>query len=298
MNRTKIIFKVSILSIIVNVLLTVFKIIFGVLFNSFSLVSDAIHSLSDVFSTFVVMIGAFYAKKESDDDHNYGHEKFESVAGIFLSLFLMAFAVLTLSSAVRVFFEIINNTNEYISPSKFALIAAFVSIVTKELMFRYTVNIAEKIKSPALKADAWHHRSDALSSIASFIAIIGSLIGFNICDPIGSVIICILIFKVALDILKESVNQITDKAAPSLLTESISSSILENSDVLSIVEIKTRAHASKLYVDVSITVDKNISVYEGHEIAEKIHDDIENKFEDVLHMNVHVEPHQVSWILF
>lgn len=291
MDRTKIIMKVSILSIIVNVMLTIFKTVFGLLFNSYALISDAIHSLSDVFSTIAVMIGAFYAKKEVDDDHNYGHEKYESLAGIFLALFLIGFACVTVSSATKSFLDIIKDVNTFSIPSKFALIAAFVSIITKELMFRYTVNIANEIKSPALKADAWHHRSDALSSIASFIAILGSMLGFKFCDPLGSVIICVLIFKVALEILKESVDQITDKAAPTLLSESISNSILENEKVLSIVDIKTRAHASKLYVDVAITVDKDISVYEGHEIAEQIHDYIENKFEDVLHMNVHVEPH-------
>ncbi len=291
MDRTKIIFRVSIISIIANVFLTILKAVFGLMFNSFSLVSDAIHSLSDVFSTFAVMIGAFYAKKESDEDHNYGHEKYESLAGIFLALFLMVFAGYTLSGAIKSFINIIEGSNIIHTTNKFALIAALVSIIVKEIMFRFTVREANRIKSPALKADAWHHRSDALSSIASFVAILGTLVGFYWADPLGSVVICIFIFKVSADILRESVDQITDKAAPTELTESIRESILENEQVLSVVEIKTRAHASKLYVDVAITVDKNISVYDGHEIAEEIHNYIEEKYIDVLHMNVHVEPH-------
>lgn len=290
MDRSKLIYKVSVISIVANVFLTIFKAIFGLMFNSFSLVSDAIHSLSDVFSTFVVMIGTHFAKKEIDDDHNYGHEKYESLAGVFLSVFLIVIAGVTLSNAVVRVMEIFNGVS-FATPSVFALIAAFVSVVVKECMFRYTVNVAEKVKSPALKADAWHHRSDAFSSIASFIAILGSMAGLQICDPIGSFIICILIFKVAVEILKESVDQITDKAAPTELTNEIKSTILENKDVMSISEIKTRAHASKLYVDVSITVDKDISVFDSHEIAEKLHKDIESTYEDVLHLTVHVEPH-------
>ncbi len=291
MDRTKIIFRVSIISIIVNVFLTIFKAIFGLLFNSYALVSDAIHSLSDVFSTFAVMIGAHFAKKESDDDHNYGHEKFESLAGIFLAILLMAFAGYTLAEAVKSFMDIINGVAIEQHTGSLALIAALVSIIVKEAMYRYTVNAANLINSPALKADAWHHRSDAMSSVASFVAILGSLVGFVWADPLGSVAICIFIFKVAGDIMRESVDQITDKAAPTELTQSIANSILENDKVLSIVEIKTRAHASKLYVDVAITVDKDITVYDGHEIAEEIHNYIEEKFVDVLHMNVHVEPH-------
>lgn len=291
MDRTKLIFKVSALSILANVFLTIFKAVFGIMFNSYALVSDAIHSLSDVFSTIVVIVGSFFARKDVDDDHNYGHEKYESIAGLLLAIFLAFISAIILSDAVHTLIAIIGG-DVMETPNKYALIAAFVSIVVKELMFRYTVNVANKIKSPALKADAWHHRSDALSSVASFVAIILAMAGFAIADPIASFLICMFIFKVALDIFKESLDQITDKAAPSELTESIKMTILENKDVLEISEIKTRAHASKLYVDVSIQVDKNISVYDGHEIAEQIHDDIESKYEDVLHMNVHIEPYQ------
>ncbi len=290
MDRAKEIYKVSIISIIANVFLTIFKAIFGMMFNSYSLVSDALHSLSDVISTIGVIIGTTFAKKEIDEDHNYGHEKYESLAGLFLAIFLIVLSAFTLSSAVKEIVDILGGS-ETIPPSKFALFAAFVSIVVKEAMYRYTVAVAIRIKSPALKADAWHHRSDAFSSIASFVAIIGSMLGFAICDPIGSIIICIIIFKVGGSILKESIDQITDKAAPDELTNEIKGKILENKDVLSISEIKTRIHASKLYIDVSITVNKDITVYDSHEIAEQIHRDIEESYEDVLHMTVHVEPH-------
>lgn len=290
MDRAKLIFKVSALSIIANVFLTIFKASFGLMFNSYALVSDAIHSLSDVFSTFVVMIGSFFARKDIDEDHNYGHEKYESIAGLFLAVFLAFMSAIILSDAIQTLIAILEG-HSMETPNKYALIAAFVSIVIKEIMYRYTVCVANKIKSPALKADAWHHRSDALSSIASFVAIILAMAGFEIADPIASFIICMFIFKVAIDIFKESLDQITDKAAPTELTENIKATILENENIIEISEIKTRAHASKLYVDVSIKVNKDISVYDGHEIAEAIHDDIENKYEDVLHMNVHVEPY-------
>lgn len=290
MDRSKLILKVSAISIIANVFLTIFKALFGIVFNSYSLVSDAIHSLSDVFSTFVVILGSIFARKEIDKDHNYGHEKYESIAGLFLSIFLMIISGFILSDALSTLLKILDG-NILETPNKYALIAAFISILVKELMYKYTVSVADKIKSPALKADAWHHRSDALSSVASFIAIILSMLGFKIADPVASFIICIFIFKVAIDIFRESIDQITDKAAPDELTEDIKHSILQNEQILEISEIKTRAHASKLYVDVSIKVNKDMSVYDGHEIAENVHDYIEKKYEDVLHMNVHVEPY-------
>ncbi len=289
MDRAKEIYKVSVISIVANVFLTIFKILFGVMFHSYSLVTDAIHSLSDVFSTIGVMIGTHFAKKEVDDDHNYGHEKYESIAGLFLGLFLLIIAGKIFLDAVSLGIEIINGV-PVVRPNKYALIAALVSIIVKEAMYRYTVIVANRVKSPALKADAWHHRSDAMSSFASFIAILLSMMGFSLADPIGSIIICILIFKVSVDIMKESIDQITDKAAPDELTEAIKCKILENTGVIAISEIKTRAHASKLYVDVSITVNKDITVFDSHEIAEEIHEEIERCYEDVLHMTVHVEP--------
>ncbi len=290
MDRAKQIYRVSVISIIANVFLTIFKAVFGILFNSYSLVTDAIHSLSDVFSTIVVMVGTFFAKKEIDSDHNYGHEKYESLAGLFLGLFLLFISGKMFLDAILLGIKILNNI-PVVKPSKYALIAALVSIIVKEVMYRYTVIIASRVKSPALKADAWHHRSDAMSSFASFVAIMLSMVGFKLADSIGSVVICALIFKVSIEIMKESIDQITDKAAPDELTEAIKCKILENSEVKSVSEIKTRAHASKLYVDVSITVDKDITVYDSHEIAEEIHIEIERCYEDVLHMTVHVEPH-------
>ncbi len=167
MERSKLIFRVSVISILANVFLTVFKTIFGIFCNSYSLISDAIHSLSDVFSTIVVMVGTYYAKKEIDDDHNYGHEKFESIAGLFLGVFLFYISIKILIDAILLGVDIVNGS-VVATPNSYALIAALVSIIIKELMYRYTVVVANKVNSPALKADAWHHRSDALSSMALF----------------------------------------------------------------------------------------------------------------------------------
>lgn len=290
MDRTKEIYKVSRISIIANVLLSLFKAVCGVMFNSYALVSDSVHSLSDVFSTIVVMIGAYFSKKDVDDDHNYGHQKYESIAGLVLSMILFVTSFLIFSSGIEKIIAIINGqTSE--SPNKYALIGAFVSIIVKEWLYKYTVKVADRIDSPALKADAWHHRSDALSSIGTFIAIIGTMMGFAILDPLASIFIGVLIVKVGYSIALESIDQVTDKAVSAEISNNIKNAILEEEGVMSVESLKTRVHASKVYVDVSITVDKDLTVYEGHEIAERVHDKIEENFKDVLHLMVHVEPY-------
>lgn len=290
MDRAREVYKVSVFSILLNVALSLLKAVCGVLFNSYALVSDAVHSLSDVFSTFVVMIGTHFANKEIDEDHNYGHQKFESVAGLVLSILLSVTAFMILESGIKRIIDIYNGQT-FEAPNKYAVVVALISIVAKEFMYRHTVNVANRINSPSLKADAWHHRSDAFSSIGSLVAIIGSLMGFPICDPLASVIISLLIFKVAFDIGKESIDQVTDKAAEPSVILQIENEIAKEEAVITISSLKTRIHANKIYVDASITVDKDLTVFEGHEIAEKVHDRIEENIEDVLHVTIHVEPY-------
>lgn len=289
MDRAKSIYKVTIISIITNVFLAIFKASFGVIFHSYALVSDAIHSLSDVFSAFVVIIGSKFANKEKDDDHNYGHQKYESIAGIVLSMFLFVTAILIIKTGIERII-LINDGEVFQSPNKFALYCALVSVLVKEAMYRYTIIVATKIKSPALKADAWHHRTDALASVGSFLAIIGSMNGYVLADPVISIVIGFLILKVSWSIAKESIDQVTDKAVDKETYDAIKQEILSVDGVISIDSLKTRVHASKIYVDVSIFVDEDLSVAKGHEISEVVHDSIEKDFTDVLHIMVHVKP--------
>ncbi|MDU2198422.1 MAG: cation diffusion facilitator family transporter, partial [Peptostreptococcaceae bacterium] len=193
--------KVSTNSIIVNVLLSGFKFFAGIIANSSAMISDAVHSASDVFSTIIVMVGVHISSKEADDEHQYGHERFECVAGIILACILFATVIGIGISGIE---KIINGNNRGLqAPGMIALVAAVISIIVKEGMYWYTRHAAKKINSGALMADAWHHRSDSLSSVGSFIGIFGSRMGFRVLDPLASIVICLFIIKASYDIFKD-----------------------------------------------------------------------------------------------
>ena len=193
--------KVSGISILVNLLLSIFKLIAGIAAHSGAMISDAIHSASDVGSTFIVIIGVRLSAKKSDKEHQYGHERMECVSSIVLAGMLLVTGLGIGITGVR---DIVKSTSggTIAIPGTLALIAAVVSIVTKEWMFWYTRGAAKKINSGALMADAWHHRSDALSSIGAFVGIFGARLGYPILDPVASIVICFMIAKAAIDMQK------------------------------------------------------------------------------------------------
>lgn len=278
--------KVSTNTIIVNIILTIFKLIAGAVASSAAMISDAIHSASDVLSTVVVIIGVHMAEKNPDDEHQYGHERLECVAAIILAAMLGITGVgIGFSGA-----EKIMSSSATKVPGLLALIAALVSIITKELMFHYTKRAALKINSGALMADAWHHRSDALSSIGSFIGILGARIGFPFLDSFASIIISIFIIKAAIDIFRDAVNKMTDTACDKDTVTKIEELILACDGVISIDDLKTRKFGDKIYVDVEILVDGTITLSAAHDIAEAVHTSIENGLENVKHCMVHVNP--------
>ena len=200
--------RVSVVSMIINTILSIGKVAAGIIAGSGAMISDGVHSASDVFSTIIVIIGFNIAHKESDEKHQYGHERFECIAAIILAAILLATGIgIGLSGINKIIAGIEGNLA---APGSLALIAAVISIVVKEWMYWYTRAAAIKINSGALKADAWHHRSDALSSVGSFIGILGARIKFPILDPIASIIICLLIIKVAYDIFKDSIYKLID----------------------------------------------------------------------------------------
>jgi len=279
-------YRVSIITMIVNLALTFVKLIAGVVGKSASMISDAVHSASDVFSTIIVMIGIHIANKKSDRKHPYGHERFECIAAIILAIFL---ATVGVKIGINGIMAIINREEVKI-PSFIALIAAIISVATKEWMYRYTKRVAIKINSNSLLADAWHHRSDALSSIGAFIGILGSILGFKFCDSLASIIIAFFILKVSYDILKDSLDKMIDTACNPEVEEEIRKIILENKKVLTIDDLKTRLFGTKIYVDLEIGVDSKLSLIEAHTIAEEIHDLVEKKFENCKHCMVHVNP--------
>lgn len=283
----KIAMHISNVSIVINVVLSALKVIAGVFAHSSAMISDAVHSLSDVFSTFVVMIGIHISSKDSDKDHQYGHERYESVASIILATMLGLTGAGIGYAGIK---AILYGADELKAPGMLALLAAVISIIVKELMFWYTKAGAEKINSGALMADAWHHRSDALSSVGSLIGIGAARLGYPIFDPIASIVICLFIFKAAFDIYKDAVNKMVDASVDEETLKQIRKVIAKQEGVLGIDEIRTRLFGSRYYVDVEISADGNQTLWQAHAIAEKVHDIIEEQFRDAKHVMVHVNP--------
>lgn len=290
MTNEQIAMKVSRDSIIVNVILSLGKMIAGIWGNSTAMISDAVHSASDVFSTVVVMIGVKISGKESDANHQYGHERLECVAAIILAVILGATGIGIGYKGIMVIYA--GDISAIAVPTIVPLVAAVLSIVIKEAMYWYTIYAAKRIKSGAMKADAWHHRSDALSSIGSFIGILGAKLGFPIFDPIASIVICVFILKAAFDIFRDAVGKLTDEACDIEFARSIWTMVMHMDGVLAVDDMKTRMFGNnKVYVDIEISCDGNMTLFEAHDIAEKVHDKIEKEFPDVKHCMVHVNPY-------
>lgn len=292
MNKEKVAYKASILSIISNIFLSLFKLISGIIGNSLAMISDAVHSISDVFSTIVVMIGIKMSSKENDENHPYGHERFECVASIILSFMLFSIGIMI---GYKGIINIINGNYKNIEiPTLLPLIAALISILVKTLMFLYTKKCAKLINSNALLADSYHHLSDSLSSVGSLIGIILAILGYPIFDSIASIIICIFIIKVSVDIFKDTIDKMVDKSCSNDIIENLKKDILENNKVKRIDLLKTRLFGNKIYADIEISVDKNLSLIDAHNIAEEIHDCLENKYDDLKHCMIHVNPYEVE----
>lgn len=280
--------KVALISIAVNLLLSCLKLISGIIAFSGAMISDAVHSASDVFSTIIVLIGVKISRKEADKEHPYGHERMECVAAIILSVVLFLTGVgIGLSGLQKI---LTNDSNKLVVPGILALITAVFSIITKEWMFWYTKYYAKKINSGALLADAWHHRSDALSSIGSFIGILGARLGFPAMDPIASIIICLFIGKASYDIFKDALDKMVDKSCDDRVIEQLREVILEQPGVIRIDKLITREFGNRIYVDVEIAADGKKTLCETHAIAESIHSQIEKQFLNVKHIMVHVNP--------
>ena len=278
--------RVSVITIVINLLLSLMKFVAGFIGHSQAMISDAVHSASDVVSTIAVIFGVNMSMKKSDDDHPYGHERIESIFSIILAMMLFATGMGIGLTAIKT----IINGSEIVIPGKIALGAAIVSIAVKEWMYHYTKHTAVKINSSSMLADAWHHRSDALSSVGSLIGVAGAILGFPICEPIASIIICIFIAKAAADIFFDSVNRLVDRACTDEEIEKIKACITEIDGVMRIDKLMTRRFGSKIYVDLEIAEDGNISLNEAHRIAEAVHDNIENKIENIKHCMIHVNP--------
>ena len=280
--------RVSFITIIGNVILSVVKFLAGIIAHSNAMISDAVHSASDVFSTIVVIIGIKLASKEADKEHPYGHERLECVAAIVLAMVLIITGLGIGAEALKNIVQ--GNYSDLQVPGILALIAAIVSIVSKEAMYWYTRYYAKKIDSSALMADAWHHRSDAFSSIGALVGIGGARVGFPVMDSIASLVIFVFIVKAAYDIFKDAMDKMLDHSCDEETEKQIYDCVMKNEHVRGIDLLQTRIFGNKIYVDVEIQLYASYTLEEAHNIAETVHKDIEDSFPKVKHIMVHVNP--------
>ena len=286
MDETKIVKKMSLVGILGNVILAAFKLVAGLLGKSGAMVSDAVHSLSDVAATFIAYWGVRLAQRPEDEEHPYGHERIECVASLVLGLILAGTGIGIGYEGIRK----LMSPDQIEVPTLLPLIAAVVSIAVKEGMFWYTMHYAKKIDSPAFKADAWHHRSDALSSIGSFAGILLARLGMPFMDPVASLIICLFILKVAFDIGKDALAKMLDTSGGKEFEQDLKIFVEGQEGVEKIDLLRTRQFGNKIYVEIEIAVDRNLSLLDAHDIAESVHDAVEQQYPNVKHIMVHVNP--------
>ena len=287
--RASLIYRVSLVSLIVNGLLTAFKLFAGLFAHSMAMVSDAVHSASDVFSTLIVMIGVAAASKASDAKHPYGHERFECVAAIVLAVVLGGTGAVLGVGGVKTLVK--GAYREAIAtPGMLALAAAITSIAVKEGMFWVTRAAAKKTASGALKADAWHHRSDALSSLGALVGILGARLGVPVFEPIASLLICLFILKAAVSVFTDAVRKMTDEACDGETTAQIAAVITAVDGVDDLDKLITRKFGDRVYVEAEISVNGELPLQCAHAVSKCVHDRIEGAFPTVKHVCVHVNP--------
>ena len=281
--------RVSLVSIVGNLILSGFKLFAGVVSNSSAMISDAVHSASDVLSSILVIIGVRIAARQPDKEHPYGHERFECVAAILLTMILFLTGLGIGYGALRSI--LFSQAGTLAAPGPLALVAAGVSIAVKEAMYWFTRVYAKRIGSPALMADAWHHRSDALSSVGALIGIAGARMGYPVLDPIAGIVICLFIFKACYSIFKDAVDRMVDRACDRETEDALRQCALAQPGVLGIDLLQTRVFGSVIYVDLEISAHSGHSLQAAHDIAESVHDAIEAQFPAIKHIMVHVNPH-------
>lgn len=288
MNEKKIIRQVTSVGIAGNIILVIFKLYAGIAGKSEAMVSDAVHSLSDVFATLVAFIGVRISRKAPDSAHPYGHDRFECLASMLLGTILLCTGIGIGISGMQ---TILAGSYDSIEPPAFiALAAAIVSIVTKEGMYWYTRYYAKKINSSAFFADAWHHRSDALSSVGSLIGILGARMGYPVMDSIACVVICLCILKVGFDILKDAVVKMLDTSCGEQWDAGMTDLILSQPGVEGVDLLQSRKFGDKIYLDVEICVNGELTLAEAHIIAEHVHDTVEDLHPEIKHIMIHENP--------
>lgn len=285
--------KVTLIGLIINVLIALIKLSAGFIGKSSAMIADGIHSLSDFFSDIIVIAGLRLTDKPQDDCHNYGHGKIETLVTVFISFLLITAGFYILKSGISKIIDVMNGYT-LVQPRWIAFIAAIFSILSKEGLYHYTIRAGRKIHSSVLIANAWHHRSDSLSSIGTLIGIGGAIVLGNkwvILDPIASVIVSIFIFKVGYDIIKPAINELLECSLDHEEINQIREILNRYSEVKSYHKLRTRRIGRTIAIDVHTLLDKELNIVEAHDIANHIEKDIRALFGDMSIINIHIEPY-------
>ncbi len=278
--------RVTVVGALVNVFLTIIKIGFGIVGQSAALIADGVHSLSDLASDMLVLIAVKLGAREADHDHPYGHRRFETIATVILGLGLVVIAV----GIAWDVFERVLNPERMLVPQASALGIAAISILANEWLYQYTKRVAVVTRSKLLMANAWHHRSDAISSIVVLIGVAGSLLGYVWADAAAAVLVAIMVAKIGINLVSDSIKELVDTGLPKVLVEEIRSEIVAIEGVKNIHLLRTRLMGEDALVDAHIVVNSRITVSEGHMIADVVRDVLIEKFDDVQDVLVHVDP--------
>ena len=290
--RKRKIYRVTFVGFVVNLVLSLLKLAAGIAGRSGAMVADAVHSFSDLATDVVVIVFARISAKPRDDGHDYGHGKYETLATIIISLALGIVGAGILAGSIRAI-RVVVDGGLLPRPGLIALVAAGVSITVKEILYRYTVREGRAVDSPSVVANAWHHRSDALSSLGTLVGIACAyFLGqkWRIADPIAALVVAVFIFKVAFGIFRESIDRLVDRAADTDTVAAMRRTMLRTPGVVRVDDLKTRLFGSRTYVDAEIAVDGALPLRDAHAIAERVHHELEHDFPDVKHCTVHVNP--------
>lgn len=270
----------------VNLFLAIIKTVGGILGQSQALLADGIHSLSDLASDAMVLVAAKHAGEEADEEHPYGHARYETLATVALGFLLILVAGgIAYDAILR-----LEDPSQIKIPALFTLIIAMISILSNEGLYHATKAVAQKIRSPMLEANAWHHRSDAVSSIVVFVGIGATYIGYPLLDAIAAIIVALMIGKIGIDLTRQSVQELVDTALAPEVTDNIKLTILNIDDVRHLHMLRSRRMGHNALVDVHIQVSPKLSVSEGHHIAEMVEQTVKDKFEDINDVTVHIDP--------
>lgn len=291
-SREKEIFRVTLVGSIVNLLLLIFKFVAGIMGHSAAMVADAVHSLSDFVTDIIVIVFVKISGKPEDDNHRYGHGKYETLATAMIGVALFVVGIGLLVNGATKIYEAINGAI-LPAPSMIALIAAVVSIVAKELIYRYTVRAGKKLNSQAVIANAWHHRSDAFSSIGTFIGIGGAIFlgeRWRILDPIAAVAISGFILKVAIDLIKSCLDELLERSLPADTERKIMDIIESFPEISSPHHLRTRRIGSHIAIEVHVRLDGKMSLEEAHAVVTMVERRLKDEFGPNTHIGIHMEP--------